>query len=56
MNINEFDYDLPEELIAQKPLKNRSDSKLMVLDRNDKTITHDEFKNIDNYLSENDVA
>ena len=55
MNINEFDYDLPEELIAQTPLKNRSDSKLMVLDRNDKTITHDEFKNIDNYLSENDV-
>ena len=36
----DYDYDLPEELIAQTPLKDRSSSRLMVLDRKAKTIDH----------------
>lgn len=34
MDIEEFNYDLPEELIAQTPLKNRSSSRLMIVDKN----------------------
>ena len=37
MKLTEFNYDLPEELIAQVPLKNRDESRLMVLDRKNKT-------------------
>ena len=33
MNLNEFDYDLPKELIAQDPLEDRSSSRLLVLDK-----------------------
>ncbi len=33
MNINDFDYNLPENLIAQTPIENRSESKLLVMDR-----------------------
>ena len=55
MNINEFDYNLPEEKIAQTPLKNRSDSKLLVLDRNNGDIKHEVFSNIINYLNDGDV-
>ena len=38
MNINDFDYDLPKELIAQKPAEKRDECRLMVLDRKKKTI------------------
>lgn len=55
MNINDFDYNLPEEKIAQTPLKNRSDSKLMILDKNSGEIKHEVFKNIINYLNPGDV-
>ena len=55
MNINEFDYNLPEDRIAQTPLKNRSDSKLLVLDKNSGDIKHEVFSNIINYLREGDV-
>ena len=39
MKTDDFDYFLPEELIAQTPLKNRSESKLLVLDKTSKTGT-----------------
>ena len=55
MNINDFDYDLPQDLIAQTPLSNRSDSKLMVLNKNNGTIEHDYFYNIINYFNKGDV-
>ncbi|MBR1416614.1 MAG: tRNA preQ1(34) S-adenosylmethionine ribosyltransferase-isomerase QueA [Bacilli bacterium] len=55
MNINDFDYYLPEDKIAQTPLKNRSDSKLLVLDRKTKEINHEVFYNIINYLNKGDV-
>ena len=53
--LSEFDYHLPEELIAQTPLKNRASSRLMVLNRLDESITHDHFYNILDYLKEGDV-
>ena len=55
MNINEFDYDLPKELIAQTPLKNRDESKLLVLNKNTGDIKHETFKNIIDYLKKGDV-
>lgn len=55
MNIEEYNYDLPEKFIAQTPLKNRSDSKLLVLDKENGNIKDDVFKNITNYLHEGDV-
>ena len=51
----DYDYYLPEELIAQTPLLNRSESRLMVLNRKNKTIEHKHFSDIIDYLSENDV-
>lgn len=55
MNTEEFDYYLPEELIAQTPLKDRSASRLIVLDRKTGKIEHHIFKDIVNFLDENDV-
>ena len=55
MNINDFDYYLPQNLIAQTPLENRSDSRLMVLDKNSGNIKHDYFYNIINYFNKGDV-
>ncbi len=52
---SDYDYDLPEELIAQTPLTNRSESRLMVLDRKAKTIEHKRFSDIIDYLTPNDV-
>ncbi|MEZ0119655.1 UNVERIFIED_ORG: S-adenosylmethionine:tRNA ribosyltransferase-isomerase [Heyndrickxia coagulans] len=54
MKLDLFDYDLPEELIAQTPLKNRSDSRLMVLDKKTGEIEHSVFKNITQYLRPED--
>ena len=51
----DFNYYLPEELIAQTPLQKRDESKLMVLDRKTGKITHDVFYNIINYLDKDDV-
>src|SRR3989344_7752049 len=53
MNINDFDYDLPKELIAQFPLRKRSSSRLMVL-QEDK-IFHKHFYDVVAYLKEGDV-
>ncbi|MBD8923947.1 tRNA preQ1(34) S-adenosylmethionine ribosyltransferase-isomerase QueA [bacterium] len=55
MNIEDYDYELPEHFIAQTPLKNRSDSKLLLLDKNNGNIKEDVFKNITNYLVPGDV-
>lgn len=52
---SDYDYNLPEELIAQTPLQNRSDSRLMVLDRNTKSVEHKHFSDIIDYLDCNDV-
>ncbi len=54
MNINEYDYHLPEELIAQTPLKNRSDSRLLVMDKITGDLEENTFKNITQYLKPGD--
>ena len=55
MKVEEFDYNLPEELIAQTPLKKRDASRLMVLDRKTGEIEHKYFSNIIDYLEEGDT-
>lgn len=52
---SEFDYELPEELIAQTPANKRAESKMMVLDKKTKKIEHKHFFDIVDYLDENDV-
>ena len=52
---SDYDYNLPEELIAQTPLKNRSESRLMVLNREKQTFEHKHFSDILDYLTENDL-
>ena len=47
-------YDLPEELIAQDPLEDRSSSRLMVLNKNTGEVQHHIFKEIIDYLHEGD--
>ncbi len=54
MKVTDFDYDLPEELIAQDPLEKRSNSRLMVLDKNTGEISHQHFYDIKNYLKTGD--
>lgn len=52
---NDFDYDLPEELIAQTPLKDRSSSRLLVMDKTTGELEHRVFSDIINYLYPGDV-
>lgn len=54
MDVKEFYYDLPEELIAQVPIQKRDESRLMVLNRKEKTIEHKIFKDIIQYLQPGD--
>ena len=54
MELSEFYYDLPKELIAQTPLEKRDESRLMVLDKNTGKITHKVFKDIIDYLEPGD--
>jgi len=55
MKTNEFDFDLPQELIAQTPLLNRDESRLLVLDKETGKVEHKKFRNILDYLSAGDV-
>ena len=55
MKVSEFNYELPEELIAQTPIKKRDDSRLMVLNREKKTIEQKIFHDIIDYLEPGDV-
>ena len=54
MKVTEFDYELPEELIAQTPIEKRDESRLMVLNRKEHTIEHKTFKDIIDYLEPGD--
>ncbi len=54
MKTSDFYFDLPEELIAQDPLEDRSSSRLMVLDKNTGEITHRVFRDITEYLQPGD--
>ena len=55
MKLEEFDYFLPEELIAQVPLKKRDSSRLMVLDKKTGALEHKHFTDIINYLNVGDT-
>lgn len=55
MRTEDFDYNLPEELIAQTPLEKRDESKLLVVDRKTGEIEHQHFKDILSYLEKGDV-
>ena len=54
MKLEEFDYNLPEELIAQVPIAKRDESRLMVLHRESKKVEHKTFKDIIDYLRPGD--
>lgn len=54
MKVNDFDFHLPEELIAQTPLENRTSSRLMVLDKENKSIEHEHFYDLKNHLKKGD--
>lgn len=55
MKTDDFDFYLPEELIAQTPLEKRDSSKLLVLNKNTGNIAHSRFSSIIDYLNEGDV-
>ena len=55
MLLSEFDYELPEELIAQKPIEPRNFSRLMVLDPARQTIRHEHFYNLQKFLTAGDT-
>ncbi|MCY1589697.1 tRNA preQ1(34) S-adenosylmethionine ribosyltransferase-isomerase QueA [Staphylococcus pettenkoferi] len=55
MNIEEFDYDLPESLIAQTPLKHRDQSRLLVMGRESGKTTHQHFADVIDYFKEGDT-
>jgi S-adenosylmethionine:tRNA ribosyltransferase-isomerase len=55
MKLSEFDFELPEELIANYPVENRDESRMMVIHRDTGKIEHKMFKDIINYFDEGDV-
>jgi S-adenosylmethionine:tRNA ribosyltransferase-isomerase len=55
MKLSQFDFELPEELLAIYPAEHRDESRLMVLDRKEQTIEHKTFKDVINYFDEGDV-
>ncbi|RIW37669.1 tRNA preQ1(34) S-adenosylmethionine ribosyltransferase-isomerase QueA [Bacillus salacetis] len=54
MKVEDFDFHLPEELIAQTPLEKRSESRLMAIDRKTGSLQHKQFKDITGFLQEGD--
>ena len=55
MKLSNFDFALPEELLAKYPAEHRDESRLMVLNRKEQTIEHKTFKDVINYFDEGDV-
>ena len=55
MKLSMFKFNLPKELLAEYPAKNRDESKLMVVDRATGKITHKKFKDVVNYFDDGDV-
>lgn len=55
MKLSMFKFNLPKELLAEHPAKNRDESRLMVVDRKTGKITHKKFKDIINYFDDGDV-
>lgn len=55
MKLSQFDFNLPDELLAEYPAENRDESRLMVLNRKEGTIEHKMFKDLIEYFEEDDV-
>ncbi|MFW6160099.1 MAG: S-adenosylmethionine:tRNA ribosyltransferase-isomerase, partial [Acidobacteriota bacterium] len=55
MRVSEFNFELPSELIAQKPIRRRDHSRMMILDRKRKTIEHTRFFHFPDYFNDGDV-
>ena len=55
MKLSDFNYDLPKNLLAEFPSENRDESRLMVINREDGTIKHHQFKDLINFFEEEDV-
>ena len=53
--LSDYDYDLPRELIAQRPLERRADSRMMVLRRVGQTIEHRQFRELETFLQPGDL-
>lgn len=55
MKLSHFNYELPEELLAEYPSEHRDEARLMVINRKEGTIEHKTFKDLDNYFDEGDI-
>ena len=55
MKLSHFNFELPDELLAEYPAENRDESRLMVLNRKEQTIEHKSFKDLIDYFDEDDV-
>jgi len=55
MKLSKFNFDLPDELLAEYPAPNRDEARLMVLNRKERTIEHKMFKDFIDYLDEDDI-
>ena len=53
MKLSNFNFNLPAELLAERPAENRDESRLMVLNRKDQTIEHKMFKDLIDYFDHN---
>ena len=56
MKLSQFKFNLPKDLIAEKPSKQRDEARLMVIDRKTQTIEHKLFKDLINYVDTDDVV
>ena len=56
MNIDDFNYNLPQNLIAQSPLKERRDSRLLIINPTEQTLQDSFFKQFTSHLSSNDLV
>ena len=55
MKLSHFSFELPDELLAEYPSENRDEARLMVLNREKQTIEHKHFKDLIDYVEEEDV-
>ncbi len=55
MKLSDFSFDLPNKLLAQRPSSGRDESRLMVLNRVDQSVSHHTFKDIIDFFNEGDV-
>ena len=55
MKLSDFNYSIPKELLAEFPSENRDESRLMVLNRENRSINHHKFKDLINFFSEDDI-